>query len=344
MRAVVFQGPGHVEVVERPNPEVIRDDDALIRVRASGICGSDLHIYHGRVSSEPGFILGHEYVGEVLTAGDAVDSVAIGDRVVGAFATACGTCRHCRMGLHQHCHESRVFGLGSSGGSLQGTQADLALVPRANLTLRRVPDGLSDGAALLAGDVMSTGYHAIVAAGLRPGETCAVIGLGPVGLCATMAARLAGAAAVIAIDTVESRLAAARTLGAISVHAREEDVAARVRAETEGCGAHVAVEAVGSTRALETACQVARKAGTISIIGIHTEPTAIHMGLIFVNGLRIVAGLANVVAHIDPVISLMSAGHLDPNPLLTCHMPLADAADAYEAFDRHLELKILLRP
>ncbi|HTB49607.1 MAG TPA: alcohol dehydrogenase catalytic domain-containing protein, partial [Solirubrobacteraceae bacterium] len=199
MRAVAFQEPGHVELVERPDPELVLDDDALIRVRASGICGSDLHIYHGRVPSERGFVLGHEYVGEVLAAGDAVSSVAVGDRVLGTFATACGTCRECRLGLYQHCREARVFGLGPSGGSLPGTQADMALIPRANLTLRRVPDGLSDGAALLAGDVMGSGYHAIVAAGLGPGDSCAVVGLGPVGLCATMAAGLAGAVAVIAI-------------------------------------------------------------------------------------------------------------------------------------------------
>lgn len=344
MRAVAFQGPGHVEVLERSDPEIVLDDDALIRVCASGVCGSDLHIYHGRVPGERGFTLGHEYVGVVLAVGDAVNSVAVGDRVLGTFATACGTCAECRLGLHQHCREARVFGLGPSGGSLPGTQADLALVPRANLTLRRVPDGLSDSAALLAGDVMGTGYHAIVAAGLGPGDTCAVVGLGPVGLCATMAAGIAGAAVVIAIDVVEARLEAARALGAIAIHAREEDVTARVRAETGGSGAHVAVEAVGSARALETACRIARRAGTVSIVGIHTKPAAVHMGLIFLNGLRIIAGLANVIAHLEPVLSLMTAGRLDPSRLVTHRMPLADAAEAYKAFDRHEALKILLYP
>ncbi|HTB50805.1 MAG TPA: zinc-binding dehydrogenase, partial [Solirubrobacteraceae bacterium] len=133
-------------------------------------------------------------------------------------------------------------------------------------------------------------------------------------------------------------------LGAIAIHAREEDVTARVRAETGGDGAHVAVDAVGSARALETACRVVRRAGTVSIVGVHTEPCAVHMGLIFLNGLRIVAGLANVIAHLDPVLGLMTAGRLDPSPLVTHQIPLADAAEAYGAFDRHETLKVLLRP
>src|SRR5919202_1557784 len=210
MQAVTFQAPGEVRLEERPEPELVERDDAVVRVDASGICGSDLHIYHGRVQLEPGFTIGHEYVGTVVAAGDGVTGVSVGDRVLGTFHTACGTCFFCRRGIYQKCDEARVFGHGAKLGSLQGTQAELALVPRANMTLRRVPDGLSDAAALFAGDVMGTGYHAIVAAGLRPGDTCAVIGLGPVGLCAAMVARAAGAARVIAVDTVADRLDTAR--------------------------------------------------------------------------------------------------------------------------------------
>src|SRR5436190_6378042 len=219
-------------------------DDAVVKVEASGICGSDLHIYHGRVQIEPGFIIGHEYVGTVVAKGDAV-ALEVGDRVLGTFHTACGTCFFCRRGIYQKCDEARVFGHGATLGSLQGTQAELALVPRANLTLRRVPEGLSDGAALFAGDVMGTGYHAVIEAGLRPGDTCAVIGLGPVGLCAVMAAKAAGAAHVLAVDTVQDRLETARSLGAHPVHATEEDPRAAVKAISDGRGGDVAGEAVG---------------------------------------------------------------------------------------------------
>src|SRR5919202_877396 len=246
MLAVTFQEPGRVALEERPEPEPIAADDAVVKVDATGICGSDLHIYHGRVQIEPGFTIGHEYVGTVVAAGDGVTGVSVGDRVLGTFHTACGTCFFCRRGEYAQCDQTRVFGHGATLGSLQGTQAELALVPRANMTLRRVPDGLSDAAALFAGDVMGTGYHAVVAAGLKPGDTCAVVGLGPVGLCAAMVARAAGAARVIAIDTVEDRLEMARSLGAQPVHLTEDDPRAAAKAVSKGRAVDVDVEAVGN--------------------------------------------------------------------------------------------------
>src|SRR3954464_6420781 len=178
MHAVAFQAPYEVAVVEKPDPELQAPDDAIVRISATGVCGSDLHIFHGRVKIEPGFTIGHEYVGEVVAAGDAVTSVSTGDRVLGCFQVACGTCFACRRGNYHKCEGSRTFGHGATLGGLQGTQADYALVPHANLTLRRVPDGVADDVALFAGDVMGTAYHATAAAGLRAGDTVAVLGLG----------------------------------------------------------------------------------------------------------------------------------------------------------------------
>src|SRR3954465_1340481 len=192
MHAVTFQAPHEIAVVEKPDPELEPPPDANVRIDATGVCGSDLHIYHGRVQIEPGFTIGHEFVGKVEAVGDAVTSVAEGDRVLGTFHTACGTCFFCRKGLFQKCDDARVYGHGATLGNLQGTQAERALVPHANLSLRRVPDGVSDAAALFAGDVMGTGYPAVVAAGIKPGDSVAVVGLGPVGLCATIAAKVAG--------------------------------------------------------------------------------------------------------------------------------------------------------
>src|SRR2546421_4120919 len=155
MRAVTFQEPGRIALEERPEPEPIAPDDAVVRVEASGICGSDLHIYHGRVQIEPGFTIGHEYVGTVAAAGDQAN-FAEGDRVLGTFHTACGTCFFCRKGIFQKCDEARVFGHGKTLGSLQGTQAELALVPRANMTLRRGGGGPSRGGAACARGLMGT--------------------------------------------------------------------------------------------------------------------------------------------------------------------------------------------
>src|SRR5947209_1643858 len=184
MRAVTFQAPEEVKLEDRPEPELQAGEDAIVRIEASGVCGSDLHIYHGRVKIEPGFTLGHEFVGTVLEAGDQVSRVAVGDRVLGCFHTACGTCFQCLRGAYHECDFKRTFGHGATLGSLQGTQAEQALVPNANLTLRKVPDRVSDEIALFAGDVMGTGYHSISDGDVQPGDSVAVLGLGPGGLLA----------------------------------------------------------------------------------------------------------------------------------------------------------------
>ena len=223
MRAVTFQAPGEVLVSDVPEPSMSDPRDAIVRIEASGVCGSDLHIYHGRVKIERGFTIGHEYVGTVIAAGDQVDSVSAGDRVLGCFQTACGRCYFCRRGWFHKCDRSRTFGHGATLGSLPGTQAEQALVPNADLVLRRVPEGMSDEVALFAGDVMGTGYHAVIESDMRPGDVAAVLGLGPVGLCAVQAARAAGAAHVLAVDSVPARVQMARSFGAHAVHLSEGD-------------------------------------------------------------------------------------------------------------------------
>src|SRR4029077_16870540 len=205
MRAVTFQAPEEVRIEEKPEPEIGAPDDAVIRVEASGICGSDLHIYHGRVPVEPGFTIGHEFVGTVLAAGAEVEGVAVGDRVLGGSPPPCAPCAACLRSDYHRCERGRTFGHGSKLGDLQGAQAEQLLVPRANLTLWRVPEGMSDEVALFAGDVMGTGYHAVAHAGTRAGDTVAVLGLGPVGLCAVQAALAAGAIEGFAIDSVAAR-------------------------------------------------------------------------------------------------------------------------------------------
>ena len=344
MRAVTFQAPGEVRIEERPDPEPLADDDAVIRVEASGICGSDLHIYHGRVEIEPGFVIGHEYVGTVLAAGDGVTGVAVGDRVLGTYGTACGECFFCRREEFHKCDSGRVFGHGATLGSLQGAQAEQLLVPSANLTLRRVPEGISDDVALFAGDVMGTGYHAIAETGVEPGGSVAVVGLGPVGLCAVQVAKAAGAETVIAIDTVAERLEMARAFGATPAHLTEEDPRGAVKQATEGRGVDAAVDAVGHPDALALACRVARKAGTVSATGVYAEPIELHMGIVWIKALTLKTGHANVIKHLDPVLSALADGSLDPAPLVTHRMSLDDASEAYEIYDRREALKIVLSP
>ena len=271
MRAVTFQAPGEVRVDDVPEPELEGPGDAIVRVEASGVCGSDLHIYHGRVAIEQGFTIGHEYVGTVIAAGEGVGAVAEGDRVLGTYCTACGECFFCARGDFHKCDNGRVFGHGATLGALQGAQAELLLVPNADLTLRPVPAGMSDDVALFAGDVMGTGYHAVAESGVEPGSVVAVLGLGPVGLCAVQAALAEGAEHVVAVDTVAERLELARSLGAEPAHLTEEDPRAAVKALTEGRGADATIDAVGHPDALELACRLTRKAGTVSATGVYAE-------------------------------------------------------------------------
>ncbi|MFI4989319.1 MAG: alcohol dehydrogenase catalytic domain-containing protein [Solirubrobacterales bacterium] len=344
MRAVTFQAPGEVRVEDVAEPELLEPTDAIVRIQASGVCGSDLHIYHGRVKIEPGFTIGHEYVGTVTAIGEEVRSVAVGDRVLGCFQSACGHCFFCERGLFHKCDSSRTFGHGAALGSLQGTQAEQALVPSADLVLRKVPDGMSDEVALFAGDVMGTGYHAAAESGLHPGDTAAVLGLGPVGLCAVQAAFAMGAAHVIAVDTVPERLAMAESFGAEPVHLTEQDPRAAARAATEGRGVDACIDAVGDPRALELAIRLTRKCGTVQAIGVYAERCEVHMGLFWIKAMNMRSGHANVIGHVDRVLELMASGRLDPGPLVTHHMGLEQAPEAYALYDRREALKIVLQP
>jgi len=333
-----------VRVDERPEPELGGRDDAVVAIEASGICGSDLHIYHGRVKMEPGFTIGHEFVGTVVAAGEDVTRVKVGDRVLGCYHSACGTCFFCLRGIYHKCDRMRVFGHGELLGSLQGTQADQTLVPMADMTLRAVPDSVPDDVALFAGDVMGTGYHAVDESGVRPGDSVAVLGLGPVGLCAVQVAIAAGAGPVLAIDTVPQRLEVARSFGATAVHLTEESPRDVARQMTAGRGVDATIDAVGHPDVLDLAIRLTRKAGTVVAIGVYAEPCRVHMGLVWIKALTLHSGHANVIGHVDRVLGMLDAGTLDPRPLVTNHLALDDAVEAYEIYDRREALKIVLTP
>jgi 2-desacetyl-2-hydroxyethyl bacteriochlorophyllide A dehydrogenase len=343
MRAVTYQAPREVRVDERPEPALADRGDAIVEIEASGICGSDLHIYHGRVKIEPGFTIGHEFVGTVVAAGDDVSRVGPGDRVLGCYHTACGTCFFCLRGIYHKCDAMRTFGHGALLGGLPGTQADQALVPTADMTLRKVPAEVSTDVALFAGDVMGTGYHAVVEGGVRPGDSVAVLGLGPVGLCAVQVAVAAGAGPVVAIDSVPARLEVARAFGAIPVHLIEDSPREAVRSAT-GRGVDVSIDAVGHPDALDLALRLTRKAGTVFAIGVYAEPCQVHMGLVWIKGLTLKSGHANVIGHVDRVLAMLAAGTLDPTLLVTHHVSLDDAPEAYAVYDRREALKIVLQP
>jgi 2-desacetyl-2-hydroxyethyl bacteriochlorophyllide A dehydrogenase len=192
--------------------------------------------------------------------------------------------------------------------------------------------------------VAGTGYHSVVEAGVQPGDTVAVLGLGPVGLCAIQAALAAGAAPVYAIDAVEQRLDVARALGATPIHLTEERPRDVVRSATEGRGVDAAIDAVGHPDALDLAIRLTRNAGTVVATGVYAEPCQVHMGLVWIKALTLRTGQANVIGHVDRVLGMLAAGTLDPSPLVTHHMSLDEAPEAYEIYDRREALKIVLTP
>jgi threonine dehydrogenase-like Zn-dependent dehydrogenase len=273
-----------------------------------------------------------------------VTRVAVGDRVIGTFHAACATCSSCMRGEYHRCRNGRTFGHGSGLGDLQGAQAEQLVCPWADVNLRKVPEGMSNEVALFAGDVMGTGYHAVAHAGMRPGDSVAILGLGPVGLCAVQAALAGGAVAVYAIDTVEDRLQMAKSFGATPIHLTEDDPKKTIRAATEGQGVDISVDAVGNPEPLALAVSLTRDAGVVSGVGAYAGRIEVPVGLAWLKCLELKLGVANVIAHVDRVLGLLAAGTLDPSPLVSSHMPLDDAAEAYAIYDRREALKIVLTP
>src|SRR5271168_4224138 len=245
MRAIVFDGPGHVALREVPPPELAHATDVLLQVTMAGICGTDLHVVAGHFTGvERGAVIGHEFVGNVIAVGSGVTQIKVGDHVVASDFTACGYCRWCARGDHWECPDRAFFGTGDSfGPSLSGAQAEIVRVPFADTTLAKIPSGVSDEAAILVSDNLATGWAAIERARLEPGESVAVIGGGTVGQLASLAAQAAGAGAVIVIEPSETRRAFARAHGALAAAPVEaRDLINRL---TDGDGADVVIEAVG---------------------------------------------------------------------------------------------------
>jgi threonine dehydrogenase-like Zn-dependent dehydrogenase len=350
MQAVVFHAPHDVRVEEVPRPEIEEPDDVLLRVDRAAICGTDLHPYSGRLEMEEGFVLGHEYLGTIEAKGDGVTQFEEGERAVGSFFVACGNCWFCRRGAFMKCVMIRVFGMGMVMGDLPGAQAQYVRVPEADLTLRKLPESPSevevgDEDMLFVGDILSTGYDAIRKTDMRPGDFVAVIGCGPVGLCTVMAAFALGAGTVVAVDMVPERLKLAESLGAVAVNPQEADPADIVLDATEWRGADLVVDAVGHESALAAAFPLVRMGGTISMPGMYVEDAAqIPIGDMWLKNITMIAGVANVQAHMDEVIELIRHGRLDPKVIISHRMPLSEAAKGYEMFEQREALKVVLDP
>lgn len=330
MRSVVFSEVGHVALEDLPAPELLRPTDALIAVHAAAICGSDLHIVAGHVTPETGFPLGHEYVGEVVAVGSAVARFGVGDRVTGPAAPYCRSCEMCLRGQHQRCLRGGILGSGPSMGNLGGAQSEMLRVPWADQTLVKIPEGVSDAAAITVGDVLPTGWSGVLRTRPQPGSTLVVIGCGPVGLSAVHTGRrLTAAARVIAIDPVASRRATARELGADVALAPGPDTTDVVAELTGGRGADAIVDAAGLQSTMDLACGLAAVGGRLALLGIAAEPLRIDFGALLMKNVTVWTGLGDLT-QMNLLMDLVSDGTLDPTPMFTDAVVLQDVPAVYD--------------
>lgn len=334
MNAITFRGVERLAYESVPEAEILEPTDVLVRVSAAGICGSDLHPYFGRERGlDPGTVMGHELLGEIVETGGEVRAFSVGDRVVAPFSTSCGACFYCRAGLTARCVRGQLFGWVQEGRGLHGAQAELARVPLADGTLVAVPEGLDEAVALLAGDILSTAAFGVDLAGVGPGDLVVVVGCGPVGLLTILAALERDAREVVAVDRVASRLEVAERFGAVPADFERGDPLALVHERSEGRGADAAIEAVGTPEATRLAADLLRPGGSLAAVGVHTEP---HLALapaeIYDRNLRYASGRCSARRYMPASLELAMRDRKLIATLISHRLPLSQGVDAYRRF------------
>jgi glutathione-independent formaldehyde dehydrogenase len=376
MRAVVYKKPFEIAVEQVPDPGIEHSNDVIVRITSSCICGSDLHMYEGRTAAEPGIVFGHENLGVIEETGPGVTSLSPGDRVVMPFNVACGFCKNCLAGYTGFCLTVNPgFAGGAYGyvamGPYTGGQAEYLRVPYADFNCLKLPAGGAHEAdyALLA-DIFPTGYHGCELAQVSPGESVAVYGAGPVGLMAAYSALLRGASQVFCVDRVPERLAKAGEIGATPVDFTAVDPAAQIRDATGGEGADKGVDAVGyqaighdggeePAAVLNALIESVRPTGMLGVPGLYVpaDPGGVSeaarqgqllvsIGKLFEKGLRVGTGQANVKRYNRQLRDLITAGRATPSFVVSNELPLEQAPDAYQKFDRRVDgyTKVILHP
>ena len=331
MRALVYHDPHDVRCDSVPDPDPRGADGAVVRVARAGICGSDLHIYEGHgFSPEPGYVVGHEAVGEVVEVGSAVTRFSVGDRVLVPGSTGCARCAACRRGEVFLCEngETGCYGIGHA---LPGSQAEAVAVPAADTGLWRIPEAISDDDAVILTDNLPTAWYGARGAGIEPGDCVAVVGLGPVGICAVQAAFAMGASRVFGVDLVAERRAHAETLGALPLDAA--DPKADALAQTGGRGVDRVIEAVGADATIQLSLDLVRRGGSVSVVGVNqTRSFAFDMALAQVKSFSFRIGLCSVQAELPALVPLVESGRIRPSAAVSHHMKLAEGAEGYRLF------------
>ncbi|HEV7204158.1 MAG TPA: zinc-dependent alcohol dehydrogenase family protein [Jatrophihabitans sp.] len=331
MKALVYHGPDRLDWEEVPDPRIIDPTDAIVGVDSVTICGTDLHIRKGDVPEvSAGRILGHEAVGTVEAVGSAVSTVKPGDRVLVSCITACGRCRFCREHRYGQCLGGGGWILGHT---IDGTQAEYVRVPFADTSTYAVPDHLDDEAVLMLADIMPTAYEVGAVNGrIRPGDTVVIVGAGPIGLAAVLSAKLYSPGRIVVIDIADGRLDAAKQFGAdLVVNPDFQDPVEAVRAVTDGLGADVTIEAVGTPATFELCTTLVRPGGHVANVGVHGAPATLHLEDLWIKDVTITTGLVDTWST-PTLLDLMKSGQVDPRPFVTHRFALDDVLDAYRVF------------
>ncbi|MER2998474.1 zinc-dependent alcohol dehydrogenase [Pontibacter populi] len=370
MLAMNYRGPKRVRIEQKPMPEILHPEDAIVRVLRSCICGSDLHLYNGNVpDTRVGTTFGHEFVGEIVEVGSEVTKVKVGDNVLVPFNISCGRCAFCKQELYGNCHEANpeatavgaIYGYSHTAGGYHGGQAEYVRVPYANVGPTVIPPGMDLDDAVLLTDVVPTGYQAAEMGGIQKGDTVMVFGAGPIGIMAAKCSWLFGAGRVIIIDKEEYRLEFARNYAQCEAYNFEEigDMAVFAKKTTDSLGADVCIDAVGaeaagnamqtitgrklllqagSATALHWAINCVKKGGIVSIVGVY-GPTdnLVPIGNVLNKGLTIRANQASVKRLLPRLIEHVQNGIINPKALITHRLPLEEVAEGYRMFANKLD-------
>lgn len=377
MKALVYQGPRDVRVMDMPDAKIERPTDVLVRITATNICGSDLHMYEGRTDMESGRILGHENMGEVVEAGDAVDRIKVGDRVCLPFNIGCGFCKNCERGLTGFCLTANPGTAGAAYGfagmgPYSGGQAEYLRVPYADFNCLKLPPDAQEKETdyVMLSDIFPTGYHATELAGVRPGESVVIYGAGPVGLMAAHSAAIKGASKIMVVDTHKDRLALAKKAGAIAIDDSDGSCVDQILELTKGQGADRGCECVGyqccdqhrhevPNLTMNNLVKTVRATGGIGVVGVFIAEDpgakdklakqgqlAFDFGQFWMKGQHIATGQANVKAYNRQLRDLIAAGKANPSFIVSHELPLEQAPEAYKNFDARKDgwTKVILRP
>jgi len=344
MKALVYHGPGKRAWEQTPRPAIQNATDAIVRITTSTICGTDLHILKGDLPSvAPGRILGHEGIGVVIEVGTAVTAVRPGDRVIISCVTACGKCDYCRKGMYSHCRDGGWI----LGNTIDGTQAEFVRIPHADMSLYHFPADGDEEALVMLSDILPTGFECGVLNGqVKPGDTVAIVGAGPIGLAVLLTAQFYSPAAILMIDLDDNRLRVAKDFGATTlINSADGKAVERVLELTGGDGVDVAVEAVGMPATFDICQSILAPGGRLANVGVHGKPVELHVEKLWDRNITLTTRLVDTVTT-PMLLKVVGSGKLQPSKLVTHRFALDDVMKAYDTFGNAAKegaLKVILK-